>query len=117
MRRAATESSLRRVPLQSFGGLAMLRLRTPMINGFEIEAPSSAPLLLAEGNRRVEKLKMVRSSFHPSAAEALRVRTGPNAMGFERASRRWSIATIISYFAWGGNARTQEKPGLCEARA
>jgi len=44
MRRAATESSLCRVPLQSFGGLAMLRLRTPMINGFEIEAPVTTDL-------------------------------------------------------------------------
>ena len=75
------------------------------------------PLLLAEWNRASGEIPDVPSSFHPSAAEALRVRTGPNAIGFERASRRWSIATIISYFAWGGNARTQEKPGLCEARA
>jgi hypothetical protein len=54
---------------------------------------SSAPPLIAEWNRRVEKFKMFRSSFHPSAAEALRVQPGPDATGFERASRRWSIAT------------------------
>jgi hypothetical protein len=70
---------------------------------------SSAPLLLAEWNRRVEKFKMFRSSFPPSAAEALRVRPGPDAMGFEPASRRWSIA--ISDFASGGNAPHTGEPG------
>ena len=64
----------------------------------------------------MEKFKMFRSSFHPSAAEALRVRPGPDAMGFERASRRWSIATII-ISSREETHRTQENPGLCEARA